>query len=371
MPVDVREVRGLGLRPIAGLVRGIYEDDPDMVLPWPAARYGRIHRAQSAGSARTFVALRGRSIEGTITVIRDDKHKSVHDEAVVFFGYLEMRRDRDVARALVEAASEAAAAWGARILRGPRNLTRVDETGVLVDSRAPAPMLAGHHRPWYRSYLEELGFEHHHDVLAYDIELFDEDGTARPLPDKLAEAARSVDLPGLEVRSASLTRVRRDLDQAHEVMVEGFRDVPENTPLPRAQFRAMGALLLGFTHPAMLQLATVQREPAGFALCFPELNGAWCHARGRLFGAGGLRFLRGLRSNTTASFKLLGIVPKFRHAGLHAALIARAIEGVRLAGYRRLEASLIDGRNKPMRHIVESSGMEIYRRYRVYDRAIS
>jgi len=43
---------------------------------------------------------------------------------------------------------------------------------------------------------------------------------------------------------------------------------------------------------------------------------------------------------------------------------------VKRAGYRRLEASLIDERNGPMRSIVESAGMTVYRRYRVYERPV-
>ena len=64
-------------------------------------------------------------------------------------------------------------------------------------------------------------------------------------------------------------------------------------------------------------------------------------------------------------------LPEYRKAGLAALVIRECIEGVRRAGYHRLEASLIDGRNSKMRHIVESAGMEIYKRYRVYERPVS
>ena len=73
----------------------------------------------------------------------------------------------------------------------------------------------------------------------------------------------------------------------------------------------------------------------------------------------------------TASFKLLGVLPAYRGTGLHAVLIREAIRGIRRAGYDRLEASLIDERNRPMRHIVESAGMRIYRRYRVYEQRLT
>jgi len=179
-----------------------------------------------------------------------------------------------------------------------------------------------------------------------------------------------VDIPGLEVRSVRWLRARRDLSLAHEVFVDAFRDVPENTPMPRAQFVNLGGAVLLLTNRHMLQLALVDGRPAGFALCFPELNEAAQHARGRLDPLGLWRFLTGLRRIETASFKLLGVLPEYRGTGLHALLIHHVVEGVKRAGYRRLEASLIDERNGPMRNIVESAGMTVYRRYRVYERPV-
>ena len=64
------------------------------------------------------------------------------------------------------------------------------------------------------------------------------------------------------------------------------------------------------------------------------------------------------------------MLPEYRGTGLHALLIREAIHGIRIAGYGRLEASLIDERNGPMRKIVEGAGMTVYRRYRVYERSV-
>ena len=66
-----------------------------------------------------------------------------------------------------------------------------------------------------------------------------------------------MDLAGLQVRPASLWHLQRDLTLCHAVFVEGFRDVPDNTPMPRAQFVGLGAITLLFTNPKMLQIATV------------------------------------------------------------------------------------------------------------------
>ena len=140
--------------------------------------------------------------------------------------------------------------------------------------------------------------------------------------------------------------------------------------MPREQFLSVGLAFLVATNRHMLQIATVNGKPAGFALCFPELHGALIHGNGKLGFKGVIKIALGLRKMDTASFKLLGVLPEYRGTGIHALLIRQTIDGVRDAGYKRLEASLVDERNGPMRHIVESAGMTVYKRFRVYDRGL-
>ena len=81
--------------------------------------------------------------------------------------------------------------------------------------------------------------------------------------------------------------------------------------------------------------------------------------------------MRGLWGIETAAFKLIGVVPELRGSGLHAALIAGVVAGAQRAGYRRMDGSVIDERNGPMRGVVEGVGMTVYRRYRFYEGTLS
>jgi len=358
----------------------VYADDPDAVLPLRALLARRLKGKQGGGddsALRLLLARDGETPVGTISVLRDRRHEAVQGEAVAFFGFFEVVAgggslgEEAVTGALFDAALARARELGADLLRGPRNFSRIEETGLLIEGWGTRPpLLAGHHPRRYRALLEAQGLTLHHDVLAYDTPLLTDTGAPRTLPDHLQAKSDAVSIPGLEVRDAAMLRIVRDLKIAHTVFVEGFRDVPENTPMPLSQWLAVGAPLLAMTDPRMLQLAIVDGQPAGFALCFPDPNEALVAAGGRATPGGLWRAFRARKQIRTASFKLLGVLPEFRGTGLHAKLIARAIDGCQRAGYHRLEASLIDGRNKPMRGIVETAGMEIYRRYRVYERAV-
>jgi GNAT superfamily N-acetyltransferase len=363
-------------REILAFMHRIYADDPAWVPPvdaWVRRRLDPRKNSflQSQAEIELYVARRGGEVVGTISALRDRLHEAHRGEAVAFFGWFECVDDPDVARALLDRAAERARAWGAKVLRGPRNLTRIEEMGLTIEGHAFAPpMLAGHHPAYYQVLIEGQGFTPHHDVLAYHIELLDADGRPRPLPAHLEAAAAKVDIPGMALVNPRLTSLSHDIGLAHEVFVEAFRDVPENTPMPRAQFVGLGGGLVLLTDRRMMQVATVNGEAAGFALCFPEMNEAIRAARGRAWPFGVARILAATRTIRTASFKLIGVMKKYRYTGLHALLIREAIAGVRAAGYTRVEGSLIDARNRPMRAVVERAGMEIYKRYRVYDRGV-
>jgi len=363
-----------GLDAFLAFPRRIYADDPDWVPPlqlWLRRKLSASNPLFRTAEISLFVARRGDEVVGTISALRDRKHEEITGEKVAFFGFFECIDDPAVAAALIGRAEDRARTWGATTLRGPRNLSRSEEVGLTVEGFGTAPpFLASHTRDYYVPLIEDQGFTKHHDVLAYDHSYFDEDGNPTPIPADLLAKARAVDIPGLEVRPTRWHRITKDLTLAHRVFAEPSRAVPENTPMTRAQFLTIGRAVLAYSNANMLQLATVDGEPAGFALIFPEVNEAIARSRGKLFPLGWARLLTARRHIRTASFKLIGVLPEYRRSGLHALMIERAVEGGRAAGYRRLEASLVDARNTRMRRVIEGAGMSIYRRYRVYERGM-
>jgi GNAT superfamily N-acetyltransferase len=351
-----------------------YDDDPHWV---PLIRILEKHRLSSRNAffkeadIKLFFATRGSDVVGTISVLRDRGLQQHKGEQVVWFGYFECINDPEIAAALLGHASDQARTWGGMTLRGPRNLTRWESMGLTIEGHHTLPpFLQGHHPTWYQNLIEAAGFCKHHDVLAYETPLVDAEGRPRELPAGLRTRAQGCDIPGLVVRRARWRGIQQDLLRIHRVLNEASKTVPDLTPMPERTFLAMGRAYLMFVNTRLVQIGLVHDEPVAFALCMPELNEAFITARGYPAPVSWLRIALALRQVRTASFKLIAVNPQFRGTGLHALLIQHVIEGVRQAGYRRLEASVIDERNAPMRAVVEHAGCTIYRRYRVYERQI-
>ncbi|MBN1335129.1 MAG: GNAT family N-acetyltransferase [Deltaproteobacteria bacterium] len=341
--------------------------------PWLRHRLSRRNPFFAEASLALFLAVRDGEVVGTISALRDRLHEEHRGEQVAFFGFFETVDDPVVVRALLGAAEARARAWGATALRGPRNLTRVEENGLLIEGfERPQPFMAGHHPPSYRALVEAEGFVKHHDQLAYETPLVDAEGRPRSLPGYLAEgAAQATDVPGLVVRTPRWRRLTQDLDLVYRCFLDAYRSAPDNTPMPRAQFLHLGRAFVVFAGRSLVQIATVEGRPAGFAVCLPELNEAIHHARGRVLPIGWARMLAALPRIRTASFKLIGVLPEFRGQGIHMRLIREIVLGVQRAGYLRMEGSLIDERNGPMRAVVEGIGLTVFRRYRLYERPVA
>jgi hypothetical protein len=132
-------------------------------------------------------------------------------------------------------------------------------------------------------------------------------------------------VPGVTIQSVRMRTLSRDLDRAHHVFVEAFRDVPDNTPMPREQFKAMGMGFLFLSNPNMMQIATVGDQAVGFALSFPELNEAIACNDGSLGPAGLARLFAGRKKIRTRA------APPRRagtRTGLSAALIVASMRDI-------------------------------------------
>lgn len=356
------------------LPRRLYAGDPAWVSPLRVLERRRLSPSNPfwrEAQIALFLAERGGEVVGTVSALRDRGYDAAKGERTVWFGYFESVDDPEVARALLDRVLEQARAWGATEVRGPRNVTRMEYVGISIDGfdRRP-PMLQGQHRPTYAGMIEAAGFRKHHDHYAYEALLTDDHGRPRPIPPSLLDKASACDVEGLVVRPARWRSMHADLLAAHEVLNDAYRTVPDVTPMPRATWLALGRSYLAFTSKELLQLAFVGDEPVAFAACLPEINGAMAAARGRLLPAGWARFVVAFRRERTAGFKLIGVKPAYRGRGVHAALIRNVIEGLQRAGYTRLDASIIDERNAPMRAVVEHAGCTIWRTYRVYTRPL-
>ncbi|MDP9348665.1 MAG: GNAT family N-acetyltransferase [Gemmatimonadota bacterium] len=374
-PLRVREIApGESLRPFVDLSWTINGRDPQWVPPlrmvFNALLDRRKHPFHQHADVAYFLAERGGEPVGRIAAVVNHRSNEFHDDRVGFFGLFESVDDPGVARALLDTAAAWLRARGMEAMRGPFNLSTNDELyspGVLVQGfDTPPVVMMGHNPPYYRELMEGAGLEKSKDLLAY--------WKADPrIPKRILEGVeRLAKREGWRVRSLDMKRFREEVATIMEVYNSAWERNWGFIPMTAAEFENMAREFRPVVDPDLCLIAETEAgEPIGFLLALPDLNQAIKPLRdGRLFPFGVFRFLWAKRKIRTLRVLTLGLKPGWQQSGIGAAMYLRVFHEAARKGYQDGEASWILEDNHRMRQALEKMGIEAYKTYRIYERAL-
>ncbi len=351
----------------------LYADDPNWVAPLEVELRERLWGGNpflQHASAQAWVAYaEGRPV-GRISAQFDRLQQEYHDDMCGSFGLIEAEDDPAVAAALLDTAVAWLRGHGARRIRGPLNLSVNEECGLLVEGFDTRPsIMMGHARPYYDALLRGCGLERARDLLAYRVA---PDFEAPRVMRRLAQSIAA------QVRVRPL--IRRDKARELETLRDIFNDAWSQNygfvPFTVEEFNDVGKLMTLLLPDDYVQIAEVDGEPAAFIVAMPNIHEVTAKLRGRLLPLGWLRLLWGLkvRHPQSARVPLMGVRRKYQQSRLGPALAFMVIDAVRKGlcarGVREVELSWILEDNSGMRSIIEAIGGELYKRYRLYEKAI-
>jgi hypothetical protein len=329
----------------------------------------RRHPFHQHADVAYFLAERDGQAVGRIAAVVNHRHNEFHEERTGFFGLFECDDDADVARALLDTASDWLRARGMDRVRGPMNLSTNDEygsPGILVEGFDTAPMvMMSHNPPYYGRLVEAAGFEGTRDLLAYWMEGLE-------APQRFARVAeRLAKREGVSARALDMRRFAADVEAIKEIYNSAWSRNWGFVPMTDAEFDFMAREMKPIVDPELCLIVEVRGEPVGFSLTLPDMNRALATLpNGRLLPFGIFRFLRAKRRIRRLRVITLGFKPGFQNLGLGGFLYLRTWQTGVERGYRGGEASWILENNEDMRRPVESIGARLYRRYRVYEKAL-
>lgn len=367
---SVRPARGArDRRAFVGLPYALHRSDPNW--PPPLRRDVRAlldperNPFFAHGQAEYFLARRDGRVVGRIAAIRNRLHEEAHGDATGFFGFFESEDDPRTAALLLEAAAEWLRAHGLRALRGPLSFSINDDAGLLVDGfDTPAALMMPHNPRYYPPLVEAAGLRGIKDLLVYE-------NTPDRFPARLADAEPVVARRyGVGVRALDLARFDSDVARVRGLFNRGWERNWGFVPFTDREIDHLAAQLRSIVVPELVLFAEVAGEPVGFLAALPDLNQALrANPSGRLF-PGILSVWWASRRITRLRVLLLGILPEWRGRGIDALLYKRIWDEARRLGYDWSEAGWILEDNLPMRNALERMGFEVYKTYRVYERAL-
>jgi len=314
---------------------------------------------------RYFLAEKEGRLAGRIASIYNRRHGEFQHEDAGFFGFYESENDREVAGALLDAASGDLKAKGMAVMRGPMNFSTNEECGFLLEGFDSSPMLMMPYTPpYYNDLMEQQGLQKAKDLYAFIYE------TKESLPEKVLRVAAIAAKRGITVRPVDKKRFSDEMLVFREVYNDAWEKNWGFIPLTDEEIAYLGERLKQIAVPELTLIAEDKGRPVGFLGMVPDFNVVLKKMNGKMNPFSILKALYYSRKIRDLRILLLGINKQYRNKGVDALLFREGFKGIRSGGYRRVEFSWILEDNIPMQLIIDMVGGRLYKKYRIYERSL-
>jgi hypothetical protein len=370
-PVQTRRDRQAFLR----LPWKIYAGDPCWVPPLLAERREHIGPKspfREYGEAEFFLAFRGGEPVGRVSAHTNRAHNERYGDRVGFFGFFEAIDDPEVATALLGAAEDWLRARGRDTARGPMSFTINDEIGVLVEGfDRPPSLMMGHSPLYYGPLLEGAGYAKAKDVLAW---WYDSAVEIPKMARRISDLVQTYD--NVVVRPVDKKHLDRDVRIVMDIFNDAWKDNWGYVPLTEREIRKMAQEFKLILEPELALIAEVNGEPAAISIAIPNIFEFVRDLDGKLFPLGLPKLLYRMltKKPKTARLILFGIRDKFRGGdlwGLSVYVYTLMHSNSARLGYEGGELSWTLEDNTKINRGIEMMGGKVYKRYRVYDKALA
>ena len=351
----------------------IYVNDPAWVPPLIIERKGFLDRKRHPfyrhGDAALFLARRNGKVAGRIMASDDPNYNSLHETNVGCFGLFECTDDHEVAAALFHAAANWLRNKGRTEMMGPIDYSTNYVCGLLIDGfRFPPTILTAHNPPYYRGLIENCGFAKAKDWYAW---WFADPSKAVAQLRRLA--TRFQRHGPVTIRPANLKNIRDESRRLREIYNQAWAKNWGFVPFTEPEIQFMTKELKPLVMPGFGWIAENGNEPVGFALGLPDINVVLRDLDGRLtrFGLpiGLTKLLLYKKHVRKGRLIALGVVEKYRRAGIAEVLVLRVIEETMVKRGITGELSMTLEDNYMINRFLEAIGAERYKTYRIYTRS--
>lgn len=315
--------------------------------------------------AKYFIALKDGVIAGRIISFINKRHHDFHKEKTGFFGFFDCINDEAVSKALFDRSASYLKENGMEAMRGPMNFSTNEECGFLIEGFNEPPFLMMPYNPSYYNDLSvDYGMKKIKDLYAYIYETQDE------LPEKVKRVAAITDKKGITVRPINMK------DFMSEMMI--FKDIYNSAweknwgfiPMTDEELQYTAERLKQIVMPEMTLIAENGKEPVGFMGMVPDFNFVLRKMNGRLNPVSIAKALYYSKKIKDLRLMLLGIKREYRNTGVEALLFREGFKPIKKGSYKRVEFSWVLEDNIPIQRIIEMVGGRLYKKYRIYEKAI-
>jgi GNAT superfamily N-acetyltransferase len=355
----------------------LYANDPNYVPMMYIEQEALLNPKKSPfflhSTAEYFLArdTKDGKIVGRIAAIKNNNHIKYTDKNEGFFGFFDVINNYEVAKLLLDTASDWIQKQGMEKVIGPANFSTNETCGLLVENFSDIPyIMMTYNHQYYQEFLERYGYTKHVDLLAYKMRTADVDEKLVALGERIEERLLK---SGITVRKINLKKFNEELAYFLPIYNEAWSENTGFVPMSDAEIKQIAKDLKPAVDPDLIYFAMKDGKAIGVSLGLPNVNEVQRGVnRGRLLPFGVFKLLWGLKTNKIKTVRIvaLGTMKEYRRLGIDAVFYAKNAKACKAKGIIEGEGSWILENNVMMNRTLENLGGKVYRRYRLYEKTL-
>lgn len=248
--------------------------------------------------------------------------------------------DFEVAKALFGACEDWAKARGMEIVCGPLGFSDLEREGLLIDGFDQMNTFEEQYNaPYYKDFIEKLGYTKEVDWLEYRI--FAPDAEAEAKMEKMSEfVLRRYKLHFGEARNAK-DFLKKYMDGFFEVLDKSYENIYGTVPFTEGMKKLLVDnfnLIIDTEHAAVI--LDENGKVVLMAICFPSIAKAMQIAGGHLTPRSIARFLKDRSKPEVIDLGLIGVDPAWLNRGVSVCVAAGLAKMLRKPGTQYAESNL-------------------------------
>jgi len=316
-----------------------------------------------------LLAYRNNKVVGRIMGVIHRKYNEKHQESSARFAFFETWNDLEVARALIQSVEIWAREKGMSKLIGPLAFSDKDPQGFLIEGfDEPAVIAANCNFPYQVELLEKNEFTKEVDLVEYKINI------PNPLPEfylKIEERATRMNRGLRVLEFTSRTKVKPYIHPVLRLLNSTFTEIFGFTPFTEAEMDDFANRYLFLINPRFIKVVvTESNDVVAFVIGMSHIGDGIQKAKGYLFPFGIFKIFAAARKTNQLNLLLGGVDPAYRGKGLDVMMGVKMMQSAIAQGKTIIDSHLELETNTKVRSEMEKMGGVVYKRFRIFGKAL-
>jgi len=301
--------------------------------------------------------------------IINPRYNQQRGEKTARFGYLEAPYDEEVVKVLLDSVEDWARKKGMNRVIGPYGFSDQDPEGFLIKGFEHRATIATYYNfDWMPKLVEKMGYTKELDYFVYKLDV------PREFPAFYQKIYERVQKKGqfelIEFRKKK--ELKPLIKPVLHLMNECYSasNIYGYAPLDEKEMDDLAKRYLPVIDPRFVKAVQKEGKIVAFIVGMPDLTEGIQKARGRLFPLGFLKILRAAKKTKQLDLLLGAIKEQYRGRGLDVLMGVKMILSAHEAGLEVIDTHHEMETNLRVRAEMEKMGGQVYKIFRVYQKAL-